>query len=275
MANFTPEEIAERLSRIGGSEAAIIVGDDRDRLTALWLEKRGEADPPNFEDVLEVQIGLVTEALNRAWFTRKTGREVTHAQMMVRSFDHPFMGATLDGRTTTEAGAPAIWQGKHCSNWLKKEAIYAKYYPQMQHEMFVDEREWGVLSVFHGTTSWWQVEVQRDYEYCAWLIEREERFWRCVQTGMPPTLEVRTPPLMPIAGTRKDMTGNNAWADAAERWLGNRAAAKVFEQAKKDVGELAPKDIQETHGHGITAKRAKNGRLTITATDDKEESGDE
>lgn len=268
---FTPEQEAERRARIGGSEAAIIVGDDRERLNHLWLEKRGEADEIDFSDVLEVQIGIVTEALNRAWFTRKTGRPVTHVQHMLRHFTHDFMGATLDGMTTSEGGAEAIWQGKHCSNWLKKEAIYEKYYPQMQHEMIVAGVDVGVLSVFHGTTSWWAVEVARDAEYCEWLIEREERFWRCVQTGMPPTLELRTPPLMPIAGSRKNMEGNNAWADAAERWLANREAAKAFEAAKKDLGELHPKDIAEAYGHGVTGKRAKNGALTISATKEKEE----
>jgi predicted phage-related endonuclease len=52
---------------IGGSDARIIMGDDQAALLRLWREKRGEAEPEDLSGNLIVQLGLVTEELNRSW----------------------------------------------------------------------------------------------------------------------------------------------------------------------------------------------------------------
>jgi hypothetical protein len=62
----------ERRHFIGGSDARIIMGDDETALQRLWREKRGEAEPEDLSGNLIVQLGLVTEPLNR---TRNTGPE--------------------------------------------------------------------------------------------------------------------------------------------------------------------------------------------------------
>ena len=50
---------------IGGSDARIIMGDDEAALIRLWQEKRGEVEPEDLSRNLPVQLGLVTEELNR------------------------------------------------------------------------------------------------------------------------------------------------------------------------------------------------------------------
>ena len=57
---------------IGGSDARIIMGDDESALLRLSREKRGEVEPEDLSANLIVQLGLVTEPLNR---TRNTGPE--------------------------------------------------------------------------------------------------------------------------------------------------------------------------------------------------------
>lgn len=42
------------------------MGDDQDALVRLWREKRGEVEPEDLSDNLIVQLGTVTEVLNRA-----------------------------------------------------------------------------------------------------------------------------------------------------------------------------------------------------------------
>jgi hypothetical protein len=64
-----------RRSFIGGSDARIIMGDDEAALLRLWREKRGEAEPEDLSGNLIVQLGLVTEPLNRAWYERNTDPE--------------------------------------------------------------------------------------------------------------------------------------------------------------------------------------------------------
>ena len=86
-----------RRSFIGGSDARVIMGSDEAALLRLWREKRGEAEPEDLSNNLIVQIGLVTEPLNRHWFERNTGHVITQVQRRVQ---HPvirWMAATLDG----------------------------------------------------------------------------------------------------------------------------------------------------------------------------------
>ena len=76
-------EPSKKLSRrhfIGGSDARIIMGPDEAALVQLWKEKRGEAEPEDLSDNLIVQLGVATEALNRAWYERNAGRVVTDVQ---------------------------------------------------------------------------------------------------------------------------------------------------------------------------------------------------
>ena len=87
-----------RRAFIGGSDARIIMGADETALLRLWREKRGEAEPEDLSGNLIVQLGRVTEDLNRHWYERNTGQVVIDVQKRVR---HPlvrYLAATLDGR---------------------------------------------------------------------------------------------------------------------------------------------------------------------------------
>src|SRR6516162_11103380 len=87
-ARISPKRF-DRRSFIGGSDARVIMGSDEAALLGLWREKRGEAEPEDLSDNLIVQLGLVTEPLNRHWFERNTGqRGATSA---------PSSGAPVDG----------------------------------------------------------------------------------------------------------------------------------------------------------------------------------
>jgi predicted phage-related endonuclease len=88
---------ADRRSFIGGSDARIIMGQDEKTLIRLWKEKRGEIGPEELSGNLVVQLGLVTEDLNRQWYERNTGNAIKDVQRRVK---HPvirWMAATLDG----------------------------------------------------------------------------------------------------------------------------------------------------------------------------------
>ena len=59
---------------IGGSDARIIMGDNEEALLRLWREKRGEVEPKDLSGNLLVQLGVVTEELNRRWYETNTGQ---------------------------------------------------------------------------------------------------------------------------------------------------------------------------------------------------------
>jgi hypothetical protein len=46
------------------------MGDNEADLVRLWREKRGEVEPEDLSDNLIVQLGTVTEELNRRWYQR-------------------------------------------------------------------------------------------------------------------------------------------------------------------------------------------------------------
>jgi predicted phage-related endonuclease len=89
-AQISPKRPGRR-SFIGGSDARIIMGSDEAALLRLWREKRGEAEPEDLSGNLIVQLGVVTEPLNRHWFERNT------AGHYGRAAAGPAPGAPLDG----------------------------------------------------------------------------------------------------------------------------------------------------------------------------------
>src|SRR6202167_862237 len=95
---------AQRRYFIGGSDARIIMGKDEGALLRLWREKRGEGEPEDLSGNLVVQLGVVTEALNRHWYEANSGQVVIDIQRRIRHPALRWMAATLDGRVeATEA----------------------------------------------------------------------------------------------------------------------------------------------------------------------------
>ena len=87
----------DRQHFIGGSDARIIMGGDEAALIRLWQEKRGETEPADLSGELVVQLGLVTEEFNRAWYERQSGHRVGQRQARRFHSTISWMAATLDG----------------------------------------------------------------------------------------------------------------------------------------------------------------------------------
>src|SRR5262245_26050184 len=123
-----------RRSFIGGSDARVIMGEDQAALVRLWQEKRGEVEPEDLSDNLIVQLGVVTEPLNRLWYERNTGQAITDVQRCIRHPVNRWMGATLDGLV---AGSRAVFEAKFMLPWsFSEEAAAAKHMAQLQHNMW-------------------------------------------------------------------------------------------------------------------------------------------
>jgi hypothetical protein len=89
---------------IGGSDALIIMGDDQVALLRMWREKCGEVQPEDLSANLIIQLGLVTEQLNRHWCERNTEARPTpdHANAHKRLFvvfDFSIISSTPDQAT--------------------------------------------------------------------------------------------------------------------------------------------------------------------------------
>jgi len=251
-----------RQSFIGGSDARIIMGDDEAALVRLWREKRGEIEPEDLSGNLVVQLGVVTEDLNRRWYEANTGRTITDLQKRIR---HPvlrWMGATLDGRIQ---GSDAVFEAKFMLPWsFSQEAAAEKYMPQLQHNMWVVAARTAVLSVITGGGKWVEILAHADPLYQHLIVTAERKFWRCVETGEEPKLFGVEPPKPRIEAIRIiDMTSSNAWAEFAAIFTRTRQAHAEHEQARTELKALMPEDAKEAIGHGLRAKRSKSGAVSF------------
>jgi predicted phage-related endonuclease len=108
----------DRRQFIGGSDARIIMGKDEKALLRLWKEKRGDAAALDLSGVLIVQLGLVTEDLNRRWYELNSGHRISDIQRHAIHRTMPWMGATLDG-LVKETGA--VFEAKFMLPWSFSE----------------------------------------------------------------------------------------------------------------------------------------------------------
>jgi putative phage-type endonuclease len=253
---------ANRRGFIGGSDARIIMGRDEAALVRLWREKCGEAQPEDLSGNLIVQLGTVTEELNRTWYERNSGRRVTEVQRRVRHSAIPWMMATLDGIVE---GTEAIFEAKFMLPWsFSEEAAAEKYMAQLQHNMWVTHSREAVLSIITGGGKWIGITIPVDPLYLTVLVSAEKKFWRCVQSGEPPHLINAEPPRPRIEAIRiVDMSSSNSWAEFAALFRSTRSAFLDHERAKSELKALIPEDAKEAIGHGVRARRSRSGAVSF------------
>jgi predicted phage-related endonuclease len=251
-----------RRTFIGGSDARIIMGSDEAALVRLWREKRGEAEPEDLSGNLIVQLGRVTEELNRSWYERNTGRQIRDVQRHVRHSAIYWMAATLDG---VVEGTEAVFEAKFMLPWsFSEEAAAEKYMAQVQHSMWVTHLRSSVLSIITGGGKWVEIGIPMDPLYLSVLVSAEKKFWRCVQSGEVPRVINAEPPRPRIEAIRiVDMSASNSWADFAALFRNTRGAFLDHERAKSELKALMPEDAKEAIGHGVRGRRSKSGAVSF------------
>ena len=255
-------EELDRCTFIGGSDARIIMGQNEESLLRLWREKRGEVGPHDLSGNLIVQMGKVTEDLNRRWYEAQTGKAIIDMQRRVRHPMLPWMAATLDGRLQDSG---AVFEAKFMLPWsFTEEGALEKYSPQLQHSMWVVATRTAVLSVITGGGKWVEITTHADPLYQHLIVTAEHRFWRCVESGEPPRLFGVDPPKPRIEAVRiVDMTSSNAWAEFSAMFARTKDAHAEHERARVELKGLVPEDAQQAIGHGLRARRSKSGAISF------------
>src|SRR5450755_2313205 len=261
-----PKLNVDRRRFIGGSDARAIMGSDEAALVRLWREKRGELEAEDLSDSLIVQLGIVTEDLNRRWYERNTGHAVKDVQKKIRHPVNKWMGATLDGLIEPSG---AVFEAKFMLPWtFSEEAAADKHMAQLQHNMWVANARSSALSIVTGGGKWVEMTIFADPLYQHLLITAEKKFWRCVQNGETPRLFGVEPPRPRLEAVRVvDMSASNSWAEFAATYRRTRPAYQEHEGAKAELKKLMPEDAKEATGHGLRAKRSKSGAISFDLMD--------
>ena len=225
---------ARRRAFVGGSDARIIMGSDEPALIRLWREKRGEAEPEDLSGNLIVQLGTVTEELNRAWYERNTGRRVTRRPAPGEACRHP-----VDG------GDPGRHRRRHGSGVRSQVHVALVFLGRSG-----GRKVYGAAStqhVGHPTAHRGAVDHHRRWQmgrdhdpmdplYLSILVSAEKKFWRCVQSGETPHLFYAEPPRPRIEAVRVvDMSSSNSWAEFAALFCTTREAFLDHERAKCEL----------------------------------------
>jgi hypothetical protein len=141
-------------------------------------KNRAELEPEDLSGNLVVQLGNVTEDLNRRWYEANTEQVVIDIQKRIR---HPvlrWMAATLDGRIEATG---AVFEAKFMLPWsFSEEAAAEKYMPQ--YNMWVVAARSAVLSVITGGGKWVEITAHAD-PLCGYESDPRKRV-RCRRLGV-------------------------------------------------------------------------------------------
>jgi putative phage-type endonuclease len=196
--NVRDEWLAQRMTGIGGSDAAAAIGQHPQRTPyELFLIKAGLApdDVATIEDNARMKFGRVLESVIAAEYAQENGVKVRRKNVIARHAKYPWMLANVDrlieGRRV----------GLECKNvdsmiyrfgeWGEagSDEVPMPYLLQCVHYMAVmDYDEWHLAALVGGNSLQTYV-VRRDRELEQMLIEGEHEFWMHVVARQAPPFD--------------------------------------------------------------------------------------
>lgn len=179
-----------RRTGIGASEAAALVGEhawlDLSRLVAI---KRGLVDEP--DAVERFEWGLRHEATIREAYAsaRYAGRETIAGGKLLRSTEHPWALATLDGMTLHPDHGWIPWEAKAIEVYKTDEWAHGPpptYWWQQQYQMLVTGAPCNSIAALLGVHRLVWCDVDRDEAAIRRLTIRGAEVWALIQSGEEP-----------------------------------------------------------------------------------------
>lgn len=182
--------LAARRTGIGASEAAALVGEHAWlSLSRLVAEKRGlfadEAAVERFEWGLRHEPTILAAYAS----PRYAGRETLAHGKLLRSAEHPWAIATLDGETLHPVHGWIPWEAKSVEVFRSDEWQHGPpptYWWQCQHQMLVTGAPCVSIAALLGVHRLVWCDVDRDEAAIRRLALRGPEVWALVQSGEEP-----------------------------------------------------------------------------------------
>jgi putative phage-type endonuclease len=204
--NSRDEWITHRTG-IGASDSGAICGFGFKSALKLWQEKTGVREPEDLSDNERVSFGNAIEEPMRSLYRTMFPQyqlDFTPYTVLRRDDTHDFMFFTPDGwLTERDTGRCGLWECKSATcisrkDWEKwQDKIPMGYFCQILHGMFVGDFEFADLFAIllnqdrDATIRRYHVERKDHIDDINWIVEQEEQFWRCVETGTNPGATLR------------------------------------------------------------------------------------
>jgi len=187
--------LKRRHAGIGGSEAAVVMGQSRKTPFALWMEKVGLVEDDVVEAPEYAKWGQILEDPVAQEWSRRTGREIEDPGRFAIAFSpkHLFMHCTIDRKIKPAGGRGPGSLSIKCAgeyrreDWAEGPPLWALI--QVQHELVVHGWDWGVIAVLIGGNRLEDFEVELNLRFTELLVEKEEEFWDRVKREDPPPVD--------------------------------------------------------------------------------------
>lgn len=241
------EWLNDRMKGIGGSDVGAVLGLNKYKSAyTLWAEKCGLL--PNEEvDNEAMRVGRDLEQYVADRFMEATGKKVVTSDYSFQSEAHPFMLANVDRLLVgEEVGLECKTASALTRCDFENGDIPPSYYCQCMHYMAVTGfKKWYIAILVMGKGFYWY-EINRNEEEIQALIEAEQDFWNCVESGEAPEVDA--------SESTKD-TLNLRWqSQEKECILGHEAEDSVKELLSIKKRAKALKELQTAYENVIKSE---------------------
>ncbi len=245
-----------RRNKIGASDAPIIMDVSPWKTPYQLWEEKLKLRPDQAENSA-MRRGKQLEKAALREFESITGIMMIEQMVSV----HPirqWMMATLDGIDLDQKNIVEIkCAGREDHQMALDGEVPKKYVPQLQHQLEVTGLEKAYYFSFDGKQGK-VLEIYRDDTYIKKLLEREERFWECMQTLQAPKLCAR------------DYVEkcDEVWVSAAEEWIRCQEELEALKAKEEDLRKqfISMSESRNCVGGGIKLSRViRKGNVDYSA----------
>lgn len=259
-------------NKIGGTLACVIANGNHFGKTPYseWQILVGKVQAEDLSRVFRVQLGIETEAINAKFFAMRSGMSVdrsAESRGLHHANNEEYLVCQPDGFVTSSDGVVSLFEAKHTGQMGDMDTQIDRYYPQLQHNMYVTNTRSAFLSVIFGNTDPEYAEIVRDERWLQQYLPAAKDFWRCVVTKTPPRegMPIEKGEIK-IAGRVEitpDHPSHNEFHSASVDYIETKDASQKHEQAKKQLKSLTPEGIQVTIGSLLEIRRDRRGYSRI------------
>lgn len=214
----TPEWHALRKTKITATDACIIMGVNHWK-TRMQLYHEKLSDNPPMQPNERMQRGLDLEPVALELFCIKTGKKMSPAVVI-----KDWAMASLDGINADNEILEIKCPGEKDHLIALSGKVPDHYYPQLQHQMYVCDADKAFYFSFDGIDGV-TVEVNRDDDYIAKMLEEEKKFYDCLINKTPPE---------PQEGDYVERN-DDLWEECASKWISVTSKIKQLEKEEEDL----------------------------------------
>jgi putative phage-type endonuclease len=246
----TPEWLAFRRYKIGASDAPIIMNESPWTTPfQLWERKLNLVQEK--EQSPAMKRGSELESLALKTFNEEMGLSLE--PKVILSKQHDWAMASLDGYDESRYAVEIKCPNSEDHATAMKGKVPEKYFPQLQHQMFVANLPHMWYYSFDGKKGI-LVWLESNTEYQCKMLEKEFEFYKCMKEFVPPTMNAKD------FLKRSDLE----WRDLSQRYLSVKGRLTQLESEEKYLKDALVKASggQNCIGEGLRiSKTVRRGSV--------------